>query len=96
VNKEMTLLGLNVCASVFIALSAYGIFLYMDWGAPSQDLTLLSWAGCAVLCAGSIAGIVYFGSHLDRLKRMEQQRLKEGQERGVRPARKNRSRRREP
>ena len=65
VEKHVAIVGFNVCAAVFVSLSAYGIFSYMSWDqalSPSALSSLLY----AVGIAASIAGICYFGIQMDR------------------------------
>ena len=68
-SKRLALHGLNLSMAVFTGLSAYGLLLYFEGGAEAAiatpvGTTLLLAAGVA----GSIAGICFFGIHLDRRK----------------------------
>ena len=70
VEKHVAIVGFNVCAAVFISLSAYGIFSYMSWDqaqSPSPIYSLLY----AVGIAACIVGICYFGIEMDR-RRLEE------------------------
>ncbi len=67
VDKYVAKVGLNVCMAVFISLSAYGIFSYMNWEqsqSQSPDALTMLFYGIAV--AGSIVGICFFGIQMDR------------------------------
>ncbi len=88
VDKYVAKVGLNVCMAIFIALSAYGIFTYMNWDqqtqaqSPDAVTTLLY----GVFIAGSIVGICFFGIQMDR------RRLEESQRRPEEPKRPKRKR----
>lgn len=70
VPKPVAIVGFNVCSSVFIALSAYGIFSYMNWESAEPSSFLLSLLyGAGIL--GSIGGLCYFGMQWDRGKAEE-------------------------
>ena len=81
--------GLNVSMAVFTALSAYGILLYYEGGADAAKatnlLTTLSFLAGIVAC---IAGIGFFGVHLDRRK--SEERREEDARKAVEAARKGR------
>ncbi len=67
VEKHVAIVGFNVCAAVFISLSAFGIFSYMSWDqAPAQSPTALDMFLYAVGIAACITGICYFGIQMDR------------------------------
>ena len=74
VDKYVAKVGLNVCMAVFISLSAYGIFSYMNWEqSQSPDALTMLFYGIGV--AGSIVGICFFGIQMDR-RRLEESRRK--------------------
>jgi len=73
VEKHVAIVGFNVCAAIFISLSAYGIFSYMNWDqaqSPSPLFSLLY----AVGIAACIVGICYFGIQMDRRRFEESKR----------------------
>ena len=72
VDKYVAKIGLNVCMAVFISLSAYGIFTYMNWD-QAQTPTSLTVFLYAVAIAGCIVGICFFGIQMDR-RRLEESR----------------------
>ncbi len=90
VDKYVAKIGLNVCMAIFIALSAYGIFTYMNWdqqAAQSPDgLTSLLYG---VLIAGSIVGICFFGIQMDR-RRYEESRNRPEAPRQAKPLKRKR------
>ena len=59
--------GFNVSAAVFLGLSAYGIFSFLDPTDPQIPAASLSYLFGAGIGA-SIAGICYFGIRWDRGK----------------------------
>jgi hypothetical protein len=65
VSKKLAIFGFNLCASIFLGLSIYGILIYLESGsAPSGSLLSSGlFAGCILVC---IAGVGYFGSQWDR------------------------------
>lgn len=65
VDKHVAIVGFNVCAAVFISLSAYGIFFYMSWDEAKSPSVLFSLL-YAVGIAACIVGICYFGIQMDR------------------------------
>lgn len=69
----MAIHGLNVSMAVFTALSAYGILLYYEGGADAARATsaLVTFEYLGGVAA-TIAGICFFGVHLDRRKSEEQ------------------------
>ncbi len=86
VDKYVAKIGLNVCMSIFIALSAYGIFTYMNWDQQSQSPDALTTLLYGVFIAGSIVGICFFGIQMDR------RRLEESQSRPAEPKKPKRKR----
>lgn len=65
VPKKLAIIGFNLCASIFIGLSVYGILIYVESSsAPSLSLLSSGFFACCIL--GCIAGICYFGSQWDR------------------------------
>jgi hypothetical protein len=72
VSKRIAIHGLNVSMAVFIAISAYGLLGYFGIGvAPAQMDTPRTAILFAAAIAASIAGIGWFGMHLDRSKAKE-------------------------
>lgn len=69
-SKNLAMALFHLSASVFTALSVYGIFLYLDGSAPVRESTLASLLYGAGIAA-SIAGICFFGTMWDRRKAEE-------------------------
>jgi hypothetical protein len=68
----MAIHGLNVSMAVFTGLSAYGLLLYFEGGADTaKATTLLTTLSYLAGIAACIAGIGFFGVHLDRRKSEE-------------------------
>ena len=65
VDKHVAIVGFNVCAAVFVSLSAYGIFSYMSWDQAPSPSPLFS-VLYAVGIAACIVGICFFGIQMDR------------------------------
>ena len=73
VDKHVAIVGFNVCAAVFVSLSAYGIFSYMSWDvdvSPTPFFSILY----AIGIAASISGICFFGIQMDRRRFEESKR----------------------
>lgn len=70
VSKPFAIFGFHFCATVFIGLSAYGIFRYLDAGLLQPD-SFLEAASYAAVILGSIAGICFFGREADRRRAEE-------------------------
>lgn len=65
VPKKWAIVGFNLCASIFVGLSVYGILIYVESSsAPTGSLLSSGLFACCIL--GCIAGICYFGSQWDR------------------------------
>ncbi len=73
VEKHVAIVGFNVCAAVFVSLSAYGIFSYMSWDQVQSPAPLFS-VLYAVAVAACIVGICYFGIQMDRRRFEESKR----------------------
>lgn len=66
IPKKLTILGFNLCASIFVGFCVYGLLVYYEGGAPRLSASILSsllFGGCIFAC---IAGICYFGAQWDR------------------------------
>jgi hypothetical protein len=70
VPKPLAIFGFHFCSTVFIGLSAYGIFRYLDEGLLQPD-SLFAAASFAGVILASIAGICFFGREADRRKAEE-------------------------
>lgn len=70
VTKPIAIFGFHFCSTIFIGLSAYGIFRYLDAGLLQPD-SFLEAAGYAAVILGSIAGICFFGREADRRRAEE-------------------------
>ncbi len=68
IPKLVAIVGFNVCTSVFVGLSAYGIMLYMGGEAGFESLSMRSALYSGLAIAASIAGIAWFGIQWDRCK----------------------------
>ncbi len=73
VPKPFAIFGFHFCSTIFIGLSAYGIFRYLDEGLLQPD-TFLAAASYAAVILGSIAGIAFFGREADLRRAEEVQR----------------------
>jgi hypothetical protein len=70
VSKPIAIFGFHFCSTIFIGLSAYGIFRYLDAGLLQPD-SFLAAASYAAVILGSIAGICFFGREADRRRAEE-------------------------
>ncbi len=70
VPKPIAIFGFHFCTTVFIGLSAYGIFRYLDEGLEQVD-SLFAAASYAAVILASIAGICIFGREADRRRSEE-------------------------
>jgi hypothetical protein len=70
VSKPIAIFGFHFCSTIFIGLSAYGIFRYLDAGLLQPD-SFLEAASYAAIILGSIAGICFFGREADRRRAEE-------------------------
>jgi len=70
VSKPIAIFGFHFCSTIFIGLSAYGIFRYLDAGLLQPD-SFLAAASYAAVILGSIAGICFFGREADRRRSEE-------------------------
>lgn len=70
VPKPIAIFGFHFCTTIFIGLSAYGIFRYLDEGLQQVD-SLFAAASYAAAILASIAGICIFGREADRRRAEE-------------------------
>jgi hypothetical protein len=70
VPKPMAIFGFHFCTTIFIGLSAYGLFRYLDEGLLQPDSLLAAGSYAAVILA-AIAGIGFFGREADRRRAEE-------------------------
>lgn len=70
VPKPIAIFGFHFCTTIFIGLSAYGIFRYMDEGLQQVD-SLFAAATYAAAILVSIVGICVFGREADRRRAEE-------------------------
>jgi hypothetical protein len=73
VSKPLAIFGFHFCTTIFIGLSAYGIFRYLDEGLLQSD-SLVAAGSYASLILASIAGIAFFGREADRRRAEEVQK----------------------
>lgn len=66
-SKTVAMVGFHICSSVFIAISAYGILLYMD-PSGAQALSGRDSLLFASAIAACILGLCFFGIRWDRAK----------------------------
>jgi hypothetical protein len=70
VSKPMAIFGFHFCTTIFIGLSAYGLFRYLDEGLLQSDSFLAAGSYAAAVLA-AIAGIGFFGREADRRRAEE-------------------------
>jgi hypothetical protein len=70
VPKPIAIFGFHFCTTVFIGLSAYGIFRYMNEGLQQVD-SLFAAATYAAAILVSVGGICIFGREADRRRAEE-------------------------
>ena len=70
VPKPLAIFGFHFCSTVFIGLSAYGLFRYLEEGLNQPDSLAAAGAYAGVILL-SIAGICIFGREADRRKNEE-------------------------